>query len=122
MVACDFINQPRRRWLPSGSMTKLPLLLALLPFATAVLAAPDLSAPSAQVFDAVKKLDSIDAQWRTRLCALLPQPCDAQQLGLYRPRGAAAAALDEPQWRHLSRPSRRRPQARGIGGHGGKRR
>lgn len=71
-------------------MRKLPLLLALLPFAAAVSAAPDLSAPSAQVFDAVKKPDSIDTQWRTRLCALLPQPCNAQQLGLYRPRGAAA--------------------------------
>ena len=65
-------------------MRKLPFLLALLSFA-----APVLAAPSAQVFDAVKKPDSLDAQWRTRLCALLPQPCNVQQLGLYRPRGAA---------------------------------
>ncbi|HEX7863343.1 MAG TPA: hypothetical protein VF555_00255 [Variovorax sp.] len=65
-------------------MRKLPFLLALLSFA-----APVLAAPSAQVFDAVKKPDSLDAQWRTRLCALLPQPCNVQQLGIYRPRGAA---------------------------------
>jgi hypothetical protein len=61
----------------------LPLLLAL-PFA-----APVLAAPSAQVFDAVKKPESLDAQWRAHLCALLPQPCDVQELGLYRPRGAS---------------------------------
>ena len=60
------------------------LLLLTLSFAVPVLAAP-----SAQVFDAVKKPESLDAQWRARLCALLPQPCDVQQLGLYRPRGAA---------------------------------
>ncbi|KQW64313.1 hypothetical protein [Variovorax sp. Root411] len=60
------------------------LLLLALSFA-----APVFAAPSAQVFDAVKKPESLDAQWRARLCALLPQPCDVQQLGLYRPRGAA---------------------------------
>ena len=71
-------------------MKKLPttgtaaLLLALLS-AGPVLAA----APSAQVFDAVRKPESLDPQWRTRLCALLPQPCDAQRLSLHRPRGAA---------------------------------
>jgi hypothetical protein len=51
-------------------------------------AGPVLAAPSAQVFEAVNKPESVDAQWRARLCALLPQPCDVQQLGLYRPRGA----------------------------------
>ncbi len=61
----------------------LPLLLSL-PFA-----APVLAAPSAQVFDAVKKPESLDAQWRAHLCGLLPQPCDVQELGLYRPRGAS---------------------------------
>jgi hypothetical protein len=50
-----------------------------------------LAAPPAQVFDAVKKPESVDAQWRERLCALLPQPCNVQQLGLYRPRGATPA-------------------------------
>jgi len=49
------------------------------------------AAPSAQVFDAVRKPQSVDPEWRARLCALLPQPCDAQALGLYRLRGAAAS-------------------------------
>ena len=48
------------------------------------------AAPAARLFDAVKKPESIDPEWRARLCALLPQPCDPQVLGLYRPRGAAA--------------------------------
>ncbi|CAA2102829.1 hypothetical protein [Variovorax paradoxus] len=67
-------------------MTNL-LIAGLL---ASLLAGPALAAPSAQVFDAVPKPESVDAQWRARLCALLPQPCDVQQLGLYRPRGAAA--------------------------------
>lgn len=56
-----------------------------------VFAGPTFAAPTAQVFDAVKKPEAVDAQWRAHLCALLPQPCDVQQLGLYRPRGAAPA-------------------------------
>ncbi|WP_395320658.1 hypothetical protein [Variovorax sp. UC74_104] len=64
-------------------MRKQSFLLALS------FAVPVFAAPSAQVFDAVKKPESIDAQWRANLCSLLPQPCNAQQLGLYRPRGAA---------------------------------
>lgn len=62
-------------------------LLLALSFAGPALAA----APSAQVFDAVRKPDALDAQWRTRLCALLPQPCDVQGLSLHRPRGAASS-------------------------------
>lgn len=58
-------------------------------FAVPVFAAP--ATPAAQVFDAVKKPESLDAQWRERLCALLPQPCNVQQLALYRPRGATPA-------------------------------
>lgn len=48
------------------------------------------AAPAAQVFVAVKTPETIDAQWRAHLCALLPQPCDAQALKLHRPRGGAA--------------------------------
>jgi len=59
-------------------------MLALL------LAGHVVAAPAARPFDAVKKPESIDPEWRDRLCALLPQPCDPQVLGLYRPRGAAA--------------------------------
>lgn len=62
------------------------LLLAALSFAAPVLAA----APSAQVFEAVGKPEALDPQWRARLCALLPQPCNAQLLNLHRPRGAAS--------------------------------
>lgn len=67
-------------------------LLAAGLLASMFTAGPVLAAPGAQVFDAVKKPESLDAQWRARLCALLPQPCDLQQLGLYRPRGASAGA------------------------------
>lgn len=63
------------------------LFMALLAAAAAPAVA---AAPSAQVFVAVKKPESLDAEWRTRLCALLPQPCDAQALALYKPRGGAA--------------------------------
>ncbi len=63
------------------------LLVSL--FAGPVLAAAP--APSAQVFDPVAKPESLDAQWRERLCALLPQPCNVQQLGLYRARGGTPA-------------------------------
>ena len=64
------------------------------------LAAPAMAAPSAQVFDAVKKPEALDPQWRNHLCALLPQPCNPQSVNLYRPRGAAAndfvALSEEP--------------------------
>ncbi|QNK65411.1 hypothetical protein [Variovorax sp. PAMC26660] len=53
------------------------------------LAGPAMAAPSAQVFVAVKAPESVDAEWRAHLCALLPQPCDAQALTLHRPRGGA---------------------------------
>jgi hypothetical protein len=69
-------------------MKKLLLTAGLL---ASLFALPVFAAPPAQVFDAVKKPESLDLQWRTRLCALLPQPCDVQQLGLYRPRGATPA-------------------------------
>lgn len=54
-----------------------------------LLAGPVLAAPAAQVFVDVKTPESIDAQWRAHLCALLPQPCDARGLDLHRPRGGA---------------------------------
>jgi hypothetical protein len=48
------------------------------------------AAPAAQVFVAVKTPESIDAEWRANLCALLPQPCDTGALKLHRPRGGDA--------------------------------
>lgn len=63
-------------------------MLAFL--AVAAAAGQALATPAAQVFDPVKKPESVDADWRARLCALLPQPCEPQTLGLYRPRGGAA--------------------------------
>lgn len=60
-------------------------LLLALSFTGPALAA----SPAAQAFDAVKKPETLDAQWRANLCALLPQPCNAPRLELYRPRGAA---------------------------------
>jgi hypothetical protein len=72
-------------------MNPLPILrTAALPMFVLLLAGQAGAAPSAQLFDAVKKPEALDADWRARLCALLPQPCDPQALGLYRPRGAAA--------------------------------
>jgi len=62
----------------------------LFVLAAAALAGQASAGPSAQVFDLVKKPESVDPEWRVRLCALLPQPCDPQTLGLYRPRGGAA--------------------------------
>jgi len=69
-------------------MKKTPLaagLLSVLSFA-----GPALAAPVAQVFVAVKQPESVDADWRAHLCALLPQPCDPTKLTLHRPRGGAA--------------------------------
>jgi hypothetical protein len=104
MVAGDFIKRAkeqrqrhanRKAWLPFGSMKKLltagPLASLLASVLALLLPGPALAAPTAQVFDAVSKPEALDPQWRTRLCALLPQPCDVQQLGLYRPRGATPA-------------------------------
>lgn len=75
-------------------MNTPPALRAAVTVALSILAAalgaPALAAPSAQVFDLVKKPESVDPEWRARLCALLPQPCEPQTLGLYRPRGGAA--------------------------------
>src|SRR5689334_3896807 len=72
-------------------MNKLPAFCtATLALAT-LLAGHAFAAPSAQLLDAVKKPQAIDPEWRTRLCALLPQPCDPQELGLYRIRGASAS-------------------------------
>jgi hypothetical protein len=65
------------------------LLLAVLGALAAHAAA---AAPAAQPFDAVEKPERIDPQWRSALCALLPQPCDAPALRLMRPRAAAADA------------------------------
>lgn len=69
-----------------------PPLLAVAWLAIGLAGPVGAAPPTEQVFDAVKKPDAIDAAWRHKLCALLPQPCDPQGLGLYRPRGAAAAA------------------------------
>lgn len=63
----------------------------LTPLTSALMVGPAFAAPTAptaQVFDAVNKPEALDPQWRARLCALLPQPCDVQQVGLYRARGA----------------------------------
>lgn len=85
----------RGAWLPFGSMKKLLtagfLASLLTPLTSALMVGPAFAAPTAptaQVFDAVNKPEALDPQWRVRLCALLPQPCDVQQIGLYRPRGA----------------------------------
>lgn len=72
-------------------MKKMPIAAALLAALPALpVAVPAVAAPAAQVFVAVKQPESIDAEWRAHLCALLPQPCDAKALTLHRPRGGAA--------------------------------
>ncbi|MBT2333692.1 hypothetical protein J7E49_07220 [Variovorax paradoxus] len=71
-------------------MNPLPALRTAASMFVLLLAGHVAAAPSAQLFDAVRKPESLDPDWRARLCALLPQPCDPQSLGLYRPRGAAA--------------------------------
>jgi len=77
-----------------------PALRSAVPILALLLAGHVFAAPAAQPFDAVKKPESVDPEWRVRLCALLPQPCDPQGLGLYRPRGAAvgdyAVLSEEP--------------------------
>ena len=47
---------------------------------------------AAEAFDAVDKPERIDTPWRAALCALLPQPCEAASLRLFRPRAADADA------------------------------
>jgi hypothetical protein len=54
------------------------------------LAAP--STPAAQILDAVDKPERIDPRWRTSVCLLMPQPCDARSLQLLRARAATADA------------------------------
>jgi len=76
---------PALRIAAAVAASTLPLLLAVTAAGPARAASP-----SAQVFIAVKKPEAVDPDWRARLCALLPQPCDAQALGLYRLRGGAA--------------------------------
>jgi len=68
----------------------LPALRTAALIVGLLLAGHVFAGPAAQPFDGVRKPESIDPEWRARLCALLPQPCDAEALGLYRPRGAAA--------------------------------
>jgi hypothetical protein len=72
-------------------MNKPPVFCIATLALAASLAGHAHAAPSAQLLDAVKKPQLVDPEWRTRVCALLPQPCDAQALGLYRLRGAAAS-------------------------------
>jgi hypothetical protein len=72
-------------------MNKLPAICTATLALAASLAGHAFAAPSARLLDAVKKPQLVDPEWRTRLCALLPQPCDPQALGLYRLRGAAAS-------------------------------
>ncbi|MES2529787.1 MAG: hypothetical protein V4636_02030 [Pseudomonadota bacterium] len=62
----------------------------LCSIATMLLPAHASAAPAAEVFIRVDKPEGIDAQWRSHLCALLPQPCKPDTLSLYTPRGAAA--------------------------------
>lgn len=69
----------------------LPALL-LLSAAAALHASAAPAVPAAQPFDAVDKPERIDPQWRTGLCALMPQPCEAASLQLLRPRAASADA------------------------------
>jgi hypothetical protein len=71
-------------------MNKLRAFRTAASTLAALLAGHVSAAPSAQVLDAVKKPQSVDPEWRARLCALLPQPCDPHALGLYRLRGATA--------------------------------
>jgi hypothetical protein len=80
------MNPPPVLRVTAVAASTLPILLSLSMAGGPALAAP----PAAQVFVAVKKPEAVDPDWRARLCALLPQPCDAQALGLYKPRGAAA--------------------------------
>ncbi|MDP9910976.1 hypothetical protein J2W27_003092 [Variovorax boronicumulans] len=70
-------------------MKKLPLA-GIVGLLASLLAGPVLAAPAAQVFVAVKTPEAVDAMWRAHLCALLPQPCDAQALKLHRPRDGGA--------------------------------
>jgi hypothetical protein len=69
----------------------LPALL-LLSAGAAFHASAAPAGPAAQPFDAVDKPERIDPPWRTGLCALMPQPCEAASLQLLRPRAAGADA------------------------------
>ncbi len=71
-------------------MTTLPTFRTTASVLAMLLAGPVFAAPSAQAFDAVRKPESLDPEWRAHLCALLPQPCETDSLALFRPRGAAA--------------------------------
>lgn len=71
-------------------MKKLLILGAGAWLAAMGLAGAAMAAPSAQVFFAVKAPESVDVDWRAHLCALLPQPCDAQALKLHQPRDGKA--------------------------------
>ncbi|RYX97844.1 MAG: hypothetical protein EOO28_01840 [Comamonadaceae bacterium] len=48
--------------------------------------------PAAQVFIRVDDAEKMDPEWKARVCALLPQPCDKDSLQLHRLRGAAQTA------------------------------
>ncbi len=55
----------------------------------AQIAAAAPTAPVARLFDSVDHAERLDPRWRSRLCALLPQPCSDDSLRLFRPRGGA---------------------------------
>jgi hypothetical protein len=107
---------PALRTAAAAAASALPMLLALSMAAGPALAAP----PSAQLFVAVKKPEAVDPDWRARLCTLLPQPCDAQALGLYKPRGAAAGgyAVISAEPLAIARVQRNGGKGKGAGASG----
>ena len=59
------------------------------------------AAPAAQVLLQIDAPEQVDPQWKARVCDLLPQPCKADSLRLFRLRGAPETAgftviADEP--------------------------
>lgn len=49
---------------------------------------PSLEVPKAQPFTPVASPDNIDADWRSNLCALLPQPCEDKSVQIFQNKSA----------------------------------